>query len=731
MRSRLGRRRVRTPLFLQLEAAECGAACLGALLAHHGRWEPMERLREACGVGRDGTSAADIVRAGERYGLKVQGWRVEVEELAAKELPAILFWEFNHFVVLEGISRGRYLLNDPANGRRAVGAATFDRGFTGLLLTAEPAAEFEAGGERPSIIRHVRPWLRGNTGALAYAAAAGLLITAAGLALPLLAGWFTDATLGSGASAGFAVSAAAAAGVVVYLATLLQRRALRKLAIRLSVVESDRMMRHLLRLPLRYFAHRFAGDVAARPSLVDSVARRVAGGVVVVALELVTSLALLALMLVLDPVTGGIVAAIGALSVLIMIALRRLRTDENRRLRREQALVAATATSGLRNIDSLRAASRLDGLFARITGYQARELTARQRFMELGYVIAALPTLALLAGSIAVIAYGGTRLAAGAVTLGELLTLYLLAGNFLVPVGRFVQSADALEILEADFQRIDDVLAAPSAIDPPEPGDAGGTVGVATVAGRLRLAGRVEFRAVTFGFDADSPPLIRDFNLTLEPGRRVAVVGPTGSGKSTLLRLANGEYTPHSGEILFDGVPADRVPAAVMASSVATVDQEVVLFAATVRENLTMWNPATSTRDLLAAASDSLIHDEIMARAGGYEEPVIEGGRNFSGGQRQRMEICRALVNNPSVLFLDEATSSLDAVSEHLIDDAIRRRGCTCLIVAHRLSTIRDCDEIIVLDRGVQVQRGTHEELLAEESGIYRSLVLTGQGAAG
>ena len=731
MRHLFGRRRVRTPLFLQLEAAECGAACLGALLAHHGRWEPMERLREACGVGRDGTSAADIVRAGERYGLKVRGWRSEPEDLPDRELPAILFWEFNHFVVLEGVSGGRYLLNDPANGRRTVGAAAFDRGFTGLLLTAEPGSEFEAAGERPSVIRDVLPWIRDNRGALAYAAAAGLLIAAAALALPLLAGWFTDAVLGAGAGAGFAVAAAAAAGTVVYSATLLQRRALRKLVIRLSVIESDRMMRHLLRLPLRYFAHRFAADVAARPTLVDSVARGVAGSVVAVALELITSLALLALMLALNPVVGGITAAVGVLAVLTMVAVNRLRTDENRRLRREQALVATTATSGLRNIDSLRAASRLDGLFARLTGYQARELTARQRFVELGYVIAALPTLALLAGSVAIIAYGGARLAAGQMSLGELLTLYLLAGNFLVPVGRFVQSADSLAILEADFQRIDDVLAAPVAVARPEPGGHTAPAGVATVAGRLRLAGRVEFRDVTFGFGDRSAPLIRDFNLIIEPGRRVAVVGPTGSGKSTLLRLASGEHEPHSGEILFDGVPREQVPAAVMANSVATVDQEVVLFAASVRENLTMWNPATSTRDLLAAAADALIHDDIMARAGGYEDQVIEGGRNFSGGQRQRMEICRALVSNPSVLFLDEATSSLDAVTEQLIDDAVRRRGCTCLIVAHRLSTIRDCDEIIVLDLGEEVQRGTHEELLDDEAGMYRRLVATNQGVTG
>jgi ABC-type bacteriocin/lantibiotic exporter with double-glycine peptidase domain len=310
----------------------------------------------------------------------------------------------------------------------------------------------------------------------------------------------------------------------------------------------------------------------------------------------------------------------------------------------------------------------------------------------------------------------------GDMTIGTLMGFYVVAANFLQPIGRFVQFADAFQILEADLQRIDDVLDAPE--DPTMKAQADSeTGGVVTLGGQLRLAGKIELRSVTFGYRPNHSPLIGDFSLTIEPGQRVAIVGPTGSGKSTLLKLLSGEYKPWSGEILFDGVPISEVPREVLTGSVAVVDQQIFLFAATVRENLTMWNPAVPDHHLVAAANDALIHEDIMRRVSGFDSPVEEGGRNFSGGQRQRLEIARALVNNPSVLFLDEATSTLDSLSEMQIDDGLRRRGCTCVIVAHRLSTIRDCDQIVVLDRGREAQRGTHEELVSDKNGLYYQLI--------
>ncbi len=721
------RRRIRTPLFPQMEAAECGAASLGAVLAHLGRWVPIEELRSACCVGRDGSSAADIVAAGNQYGLRITGWRREVAELRDEELPAILFWEFNHFLVLEGLGNirgGGFWLNDPANGRRFVGEDEFDAAFTGIVLRAEPTSEFRTGGEPPGVLRKLWPWLRGARGSLAYVVLAGLLLSAPALALPVLLSIFIDNVL-SGAERSWGsllVAGAAAAGMLAYILNLLKQFTLRKLTVQLSVVNAERMLWRLFRLPSHYFAHRFAGDLTSRIQLIDSVAYNSVQYFVAIVVELVMSALLFGLMLFFDAALALIVAAIGLANVGAMRLLGGLRTDENRQLRREQALLTGIGAAGLRNIDSLRATATEDDFFVRWSGYQARELVARQKFSELGYVIGALPGLFLLLGGMAVLGLGGWRVMSGDMTIGALMGFYVLAGHFLVPIGRFVQFADVFQILEADLQRIDDVLDA--AEDPALKADDGtGPTMVSTLNGRLRLAGRIELRDVTFGYQRNRQPLIEGFSLTVEPGQRIAVIGPTGSGKSTLLRLINGEYPPQSGEILFDGVPALEVPRNVLTGSVAAVDQQIFLFAASVRDNLTMWNPTVGDLQIVNAAKDAFIHEEIMNRTLGYDSPVEEGGRNFSGGQRQRLEIARALVNNPSVLFLDEASSTLDAVTEERIDDALRRRGCTCLIVAHRLSTIRDCDLIIVLDRGREVQRGTHTDLIADADGLYNQLL--------
>lgn len=716
---------MRTPAVPQLHVTECGAACLGSVLAYFGRRVPAEELREACGVNRDGASAADIVMAARRYGLSVTGWRKEPDALTDLPLPAILHWEFNHFVVLEGCRRGRWYINDPANGRRSVSSEAFDDAFTGIVLVPEPTSEFRRGGQRHGIVHRLWPWLADSRGPLAFAAIAGVLLAAPHLALPLLLSVLVDEVL-SGAQQGWGapiVAGFVAAGLLTYLLVWMQQYTFRRLRLRLAVAGSARLLWHLLGLPSRYYDHRYVGDIAARVHLVSSVADSAAGNVARLAVELFMSIVLLALMFAYDAVLASVVALIGLAMVVLMRLLGRLRTDQERQTRREQASLYSIATAGLRDMDTLRATAGEDDFFARWSGHQARELTARQRFAELGQVTAALPAFSAMAAAVAVYGIGSWRVMAGEMSVGALVGFFVLAGSFLVPVGRFVQFADGLQILEADLQRIDDVFDAK-----PEAGGrlaaaAASATQVATFRGRLRLVGRLELRDVTFGYRQGKAPLVEDFSLTVEPGQRVAIVGATGSGKSSVLSLISGEREPWSGQVLYDGSQRGEIPAEVMNSSIATVDQRVTLFAASVRDNLTMWNPSISDAQLIAAARDALIHDEIMSRDGGYESRVDEGGKNFSGGQRQRLEIARALAVNPAVLLADEATSALDAATEHVIDDALRRRGVTCVLVAHRLSTIRDCDEIVVLDRGRIAQRGTHDELIADADGIYSALV--------
>ena len=711
----------RTPTILQLEVAECGAACLGIVLAHFGRWVSLETLREVCGVSRDGSTAGDLANAARQYGLKVTALRREPRQLRKLPLPAILFWEFNHFVVFEGFHRGRFYLNDPANGRRTVSEENFDAQFTGIAMTLQPGPEFRPGGVKPGVLRRIWPWLREAKAPLAFASGCGLLLALPGLALPVLLSVFVDHVLGgteTGWGATLVFAAVAAAGLV-YLLTYLQQRSLRRLAVYLSVVHADRFLSHLLRLPVRFFGSRFTGSLTERVKLVDQVAAAGTVQFTGVMIELVLSGFFLVLMVIYDPLLGSIVAVIGGASVVLMRVVGRLRTDENRQMRREQDELAGVGMFGLRSIDSLRATATEDDFLDSWSGHLARELTARQRFSELGHVTDSLPGLFLTLGSAAVLGLGGWRVMSGDMTLGMLMGFYVVAGNFLRPIGRFVQFADLFKMMEADLQRLDDILGTPE--DPAVTAQSAGKL--ATLKGRLRLSGRIELRDVTFGYRRQGQPLIDKFSLRIEPGQRVAVIGPSGSGKSTLVTLMSGVYPPWSGEILFDDVPASEIAREILTNSVAVVSQSPFLFAGTVRDNLTLWNPTIPDRDVIAAAQDASIHEEIMARPLGYDSVMEEQGGNFSGGQRQRLEIARALACNPSLLLLDEATSALDTLTEEQIDDALRRRGVTCLIVAHRLSTIRDCDQIVVLDRGREVQRGVHETLEADSEGLYRRLL--------
>ncbi|MYI69010.1 MAG: ATP-binding cassette domain-containing protein [Boseongicola sp. SB0673_bin_14] len=720
---RFRRRPRRTPLMMQLESTDCGAACLGIVLAHHGCWTSLEELREQCGVGRDGSSLKDIAQAARGHGLEATGHSCEIHQLAALPLPLVLFWGFNHFVVLEGMAGDRFLLNDPAEGHRSVGLEEFDRHFTGVSLLLEPGSGFRRRGARRSVVQRLWPWLRGHRALLARTTALGLLLAIVLLALPLLLALFVDRVLDAGqAGLGWTLAAGTLlAGAAAYLLTWLQMRSLRDLVIRLSITQSDRFLDTLLHLPVRFFSHRLAGDLALRLRTIDQVADTGAGQLVRLSVDLIMSAAFLAVMLAWHWPLAFVVAGMGASCLVMTRLLARLRRDHSHRLRREQSMLAGVSAAGLSSVESLQATARENDFFSDWSGRQARELVARQEFVELGHVASSFPHLFQLLNAAAVFGLGGWLMTLGHVTLGQLMGFYILADNFIRPVARIGQLSDMLETLEADLTRMDDVINAPSETAPTSGGDGRPRMPV-NGEGGLRLIGRLEMKGVSFGYQRNRDPLVRDFSLTIEPGQRVALVGESGSGKSTVAQLVAGLHLPWSGEILFDGHPAGDVPREVFCRSVSIVDQSPVLFAATVRDNLTMWDATVPDHHVTAAARDARIHEEIISRPQGYDSMVEEGGRNFSGGQRLRLEIARALVSRPSLMIMDEATSALDPVTELMIDDSIRRRGCSCLIVAHRLSTIRDADRIMVVDGGRIVGQGSHDELYARE-GIYRRLL--------
>ena len=717
-----GGRRITTPLLMQTHATECGAACLGSILAYFGRWVPFTELRSRCEVGRDGSTAAAIARAAKYYGLDCKGWHGNLRHLRTLPLPLVLFWEFNHFLILEGFDRDHYYLNDPGTGRRKLTVVEFSKGFTGVALRFGRGRAFEPGGVRFNIVRRLPQWFAGAWGAAAFAMACGLVLSALALVTPAALAVFVDRVLGEAEPwSGVLAGVLAAAAVLVYGLTWLKNLCLSRLAVRISVIAGNRCFTRLLRLPVDYFGHRLVGELSARVQSIDRIAKGLAQKFLGVLIEVAMSAVFLVAMLGYDVVLALFVLGLAVLNAVLVWMLTRLRTDEAHAWRREQGLLLGVGTLMLRQADSLRMTAGDDDFFVRWGGHQARELDARQRFAELGQVNSAMPGLFLVLGNAVVLAVGATEVMSGQWSLGGLVGFYIVAAMFLEPVGRFVEFSDERQALETDMQRLDDILE--TAEDPSFARRSTRSDTIATLDGRLRLTGKVELRGITFGYNRAKPPLIRDFDLVIEPGQRLAVVGPSGSGKSTLARLVAGIYQPWSGEILFDGLPRHDIPEEVLSRSVSMVDQEAVLFSGTVRDNICLWNPAFPDEAVVAAARDACIHDEILARPRGYETHVDEDGANFSGGQRQRLELARAMVGGPTVLILDEATSALDARTEEQVDDALRRRGASCLIVAHRLSTVRDCDGIIVLDKGVEVQRGTHSELMADGNGTYARLV--------
>ncbi len=703
-----------------MEAVECGAASLAMVLAAFGRRVPLEELREACGVSRDGSKASNILKAARTYGLQCKGFKKEPADLRALQGPMILHWNFNHFVVFEGFEKDRAFINDPASGPSSCTIEEFDQAFTGVVLTFERGPDFLRGGEAPGILRAVARRLPGSKFAIAYVVLAGLALVLPGMVAPAFQKVFVDQVLVSGLRNWVTplLWLMGITAVINALLVLVQQHYLLRLETKLAVETSGRFLWHVLSLPVVFFTQRFAGDIGNRVAINDRVARLLGGDLATTALNVIV-IVFYALLLIQYDVVLTIVGVItAALNIVALKVVERRRDDISRRLLQDRGKMMGTAMNGLQIIETLKASGSESDFFARWSGQQAKVANAYQQLQLTSAFLSVVPPFLLAINGALVLGVGGVRVMDGMMSVGTLIAFQALMSSFLTPVNKMVELTGSVQEVKGDLARLDDVLDAKR--DPTMLADS--TVSDDGRDAHTKLTGQLSMRGVSFGYSRLDPPLIENFSLDLEPGSRVALVGGSGCGKSTIARLIAGLHRPWSGEILFDGQARDAHARSAMTASLAVVDQEISTFEDSITANITLWDDTIAESDLVRASQDAAIHDDIVSRPGGYSAIMEEGGRNFSGGQRQRLEIARALVGNPTILILDEATSALDPLTEQRIDANLRRRGCTCVIVAHRLSTIRDCDEIIVLDRGRIMQRGTHDALMSAP-GMYRDLI--------
>ena len=742
-------KRVKTPTVLQMEALECGAASLAMILGYYQKYVSLEVLRVDCGVSRDGTKATNILKAAKKYGLESKGFKMEVEGLRSIKAPAILFWNFNHFVVFEGFRGKNAYINDPAVGRRLVDAETFDECFTGVVLVFEKGENFQKGGVKPKIWHRLKKRLTGLGSIFTFLGFLSFLFFIPGFVYPTFSRFFIDEILIKDSMnllkpLLFIMALSCAISTVLQA---VQSTVLMRFQSRLSLSSASRFIEHIFKMPVQFFVQRLPGELCNRISSCDSVSALVSGQLIGVVINLISTVFFLVLMFLYDIPLTVISLVLTAIVVLVFRITSEKIRNKSFKIEMEAGKLSGITMSGIDMIESLKASGSENDFFMQWSGQQAKLLLENQRLVKTNTGNSIIPQLISSVQSILILTVGALRVMDGHLTIGMLMAFQTLLAHFSGPINSFLSLGSALLGANADMQRIDDVMEYPipkiflddykeGEVSPcgrtplrPTP-SAGQSLCKAPQRPKYeylpikKLEGYISLKNIVFGYSPLAAPLLNGLNIEFTPGKRIALVGATGSGKSTIGKLVSALYKPWSGEMLFDGKPLSQIEKKVFAASVSVVNQSISLFEGTVRDNITMWDKSIPEKVYIQAAKDACIHDVITSRPSGYYSKVDEGGRNFSGGQRQRLEIARALATNPSIIIMDEATSALDAITEQTVDQNIRRRGCTSIIIAHRLSTIRDCDEIIVLDHGSIVQRGTHDELMAQE-GTYKALVGT------